>query len=105
MKFLSGLLVLGLGLGVLLQSAPATAAGLSGWVNIVEVRTFNSDGGAVVRVDANLPTSCATKNAFRVTHETLVRAVHASHLAGRPIRVQASDSCANVFSNATEVIF
>jgi hypothetical protein len=105
MKFLSGLMVLGLGLGVLFQSAPANAAGPSGWVNIKEIRTFNSDGGAVVKVDGSLPTSCAEKKYFRVTNATLVRAIHASYLAGRPIVVVASDSCANVYSNATEVYF
>lgn len=105
MKLLSGLSVLSLGLSLFFQPATADAAGLSASVMVTEIRTFNVDGGAVVKVDGNLLTSCSAKNYFRVTNQTVVRGIQASYLAGRPIRVVTTDSCANIYDNASEVYF
>jgi hypothetical protein len=98
-------IVVGLGLCGLFGASGVGAAGVSTSRMVTEVRLFNFDGGAIITLNGTIPTSCSNKNAFRVTNETVVRGIEAAYLAGRPIRVLATDSCNNVFDNVSEVYY
>jgi hypothetical protein len=109
MKNAKKTLALGLVLLGGLSAATAHAAGLSSQRKILEFRLFNADGGATFLLDGDIPTTCGTttkdRSQFRVTNETVVRGLEAAFLAGKPIRVVATNSCSGVFDNVSEVYF